>query len=301
MNKKGIALLITLFFIMAIAVSIGAGLKYVNNASAEVENENFLFQSRSLADDIISLLKNSPEMEILEKEASVEGLFIFLSQSGFIPLEVADLKISIEISSARAKFNPNTLSDGNNTIALEKVGALKEYLSKYGINHAYTDILLDTMMPANFSYNSDIFNVNPSLFREYIASDRHLEDINDFYTQRYYDNSLTNIDFEKLFYLSPDRQTAIDLNYATTEVWEMMLGADRQRAEQLSQGGGNYTDLASLALNEAEAEALSRFDISYFEPFLDIELYISKNDQNAHIRFEYDIKNKKGLNFSYAI
>lgn len=301
MNKKGIALLITLFFIMAIAVSIGAGLKYVKDASAEVENENFLFQSRSLADDIISLLKSSPEMETLEKEASTEGLFIFLSQSGFIPFEVSDLKISIEISSARAKFNPNTLSDGNNTIALKKVDALKEYMSRYGINHAYIDILLDNMMPANSSYNSDIFNANPSLFREYIASDEHLEEINDFFTQTNYDNSLKNIDFEKLFYLSPDRQTKVDVNYATTEVWEMILGVDRQRAEQLSQGGGSYTDLESLALNEDETEALSRFDISYFEPFLDIELYISKNDKNARIRFEYDIKNKKGLNFSYAI
>jgi hypothetical protein len=301
MNRQGIALLITLLFIMAISVSIGVGLKYVNDASAEVENENFLFQSRVVTDDIINLLKNSKEMEALAKNDSTEDLFIFLSQSGFIPFEIADLKITMEIGSARAKFNPNTLSDGNNTIDLKKVDALKEYVNRYKIDHTYVDIMLDNMLPTNASYNSSIFDVKPYLFRDYIASDAHLEDINDFYTQTRYDNSLKNIDFEKLFYVSPDRHTKIDLNYATPEVWEMVLGVDKQRAEQLSLGGGSYIDIGSLGLNEDEIKSLSRFDVSYFEPSLDIRLHISKDDKNADIRFEYDIKNKKGLNFSYAI
>jgi hypothetical protein len=301
MNKTGIALLITLLFIMAISVSIGVGLKYVNDASAEVENENFLFQSRVVTDDIITLLNNSKELEALAKDASAEGLFIFISQSGFIPFEIADLKVSVEISSARAKFNPNTLSDGNGTVEVKRVDALKEYMSRYSINQTYVDILLDNMNPANTSYNSSIFNENPYLFREYIASDAHLEEINDFFTQTYYDNSLKNIDFEKLFYISPDRGTSIDLNYATPEVWEMILGVGKQRAEQLSLGGGSYIDLASLALEEDEIQSLARFDISYFEPTLDIRLHISKDDKSADIRFEYDIQNKKGLNFSYAI
>jgi len=301
MNKKGIALLITLLFIMAISVSIGIGLKYVNDASAEVENENFLLQSRVVTDDIINLLKNSREMEALAKNDSAEGLFIFLSQSGFIPFEIVNLKVSMEIDSARAKFNPNTLSDGNNTIDLKRVDALKEYMSRYNINHTYVDILLDNMLPENTSYNSSIFDENPYLFRDYIASDAHLEEINDFYTQTYYDNSLKNVDFEKLFYVSPDRHTKIDLNYATAEVWEMILGVDKPRAEQLSLGGGSYSDLESLGLGEEERKSLSRFEVSYFEPSLDIRLHISKDDKSADIRFEYDINNKKGLNFSYAI
>jgi len=301
MNKKGIALLITLLFIMAITVSIGAGLKYVNDSSAEVENENFLFQSRIITDDILNLLKNSRELDALAKESSVEALFLFLSQSSFIPFEVSDLKVSMEISSARAKFNPNTLSDGNNTIELEKVDALKEYMQRYRVNHAYIDILLDNMNPESLSYNSSIFDKHPTLFREYIASDAHLQEINDFYTQTYYDNNLKNIDLEKLFYISPDRKTKVDLNYATPEVWEMMLGVDEKRAETLSLGGGSYIDLASVGLNEDEIESLSRFEVSYFEPQLDVKVNITKDDKSASIRFEYDITSKQGLNFSYDI
>jgi hypothetical protein len=301
MNKTGIALLITLLFIMAITVSIGVGLKSVNDASAEVENENFLFQSRVVTDDLITLLQESKELEALAKDDSIEGLFLFLSQSGFIPFEIADLKVSMEINSARAKFNPNTLSDGNNSIEVQRVDALKEYVSAYRVNHTYVDILLDNMNPASTSYNSSIFNDNPYLFREYISSDAHLEEINAYYTQTHYDNSLKDIDLEKLFYISPDRHTKIDLNYATPEVWEMILGIDRQRAEKLSLGSGSYTDIQSLDLNDEEIKSLGRFDVSYFEPNLDIRLHINKDDRHTDIRFEYDIKNKKGLNFSYAI
>lgn len=301
MNKKGIALLITLLFIMAISVSIGTGLKYVNDTSAEVENENFLFQSSVITDDILTLLKNSKELDVLVKDASVEGLFLFLSQSNFIPFEISDLKISMEISSARAKFNPNTLAGDDNTVGLKKIDALKEYMQKYRVNHIYVDILLDNMRPESLSYTSSIFDENPTLFREYIASDAHLEKINDFYTQTYYDNNLKNIDLQKLFYPSPDRQTKIDLNYATPEVWEMILGVDKKRAKQLSLGGGSYFDLESLDLNEDEIQALSRFEVSYFEPNLDISLNIRKDDKSAHIRFEYDMTTKQGLNFSYDI
>ncbi len=301
MNKKGIALLITLLFIMAISVSIGTGLKYVNDTSAEVENENFLFQSSVITDDILTLLKNSKELDVLVKDASVEGLFLFLSQSSFIPFEISDLKISMEISSARAKFNPNTLAGDDNTVGLKKIDALKEYMQKYRVNHIYVDILLDNMRPESLSYTSSIYDENPTLFREYIASDAHLEKINDFYTQTYYDNNLKNIDLQKLFYPSPDRQTKIDLNYATPEVWEMILGVDKKRAKQLSLGGGSYFDLESLDLNEDEIQALSRFEVSYFEPNLDISLNIRKDDKSAHIRFEYDMTTKQGLNFSYDI
>ncbi len=301
MGKRGIALLITILFVMAISISIGIGLKYVNKASAEVENENFLFRTRVITDDILKLLKSSKELDALINDSSIEGLFMFLSQSGFIPLEISDLKISMEISSARAMFNPNTLCDGNNTIAWKKVDALKEYMSKHHISQVYTDILLDNVNPSSLSYNTSLFDENPELFRDYIASNTHLEKLNDFYTQRYYDNKVKEINLDKLFYPSPDRHTRIDLNYATSEVWEMMLGVDTVRAEHLSLGGGGYTNLESLGLNEEEKKSLSRFEVSYFEPVLDIKLQIIQNDKSAHIRFEYDIKNKQGLNFSYAI
>ncbi|MBU0631594.1 hypothetical protein KKA17_03025 [bacterium] len=45
MRKKGIALLITLLFIIAITASITLGLKQINDASKQLEGQNFIFQT----------------------------------------------------------------------------------------------------------------------------------------------------------------------------------------------------------------------------------------------------------------
>jgi hypothetical protein len=298
-RKKGIALLITLFFIMAITVSIGVGLKYVNSASDEVKSEDFLFQTRVVVDDILTLLKDSEELETIVKDNSAEGLFYFLSQAAFIPLDNSGLKINLEINSARAKFNPNSL----NAESKDKEHALREYMSSFMINNVYIDILLDNMrgIKEDLTYNTDIFYDKPYLFRDYIASYKHLSEINDYYKKTYHENSLKNIDLQNLFYFSPNKDIPIDVNYATTDVWEMILGVDRQRAEQLSFGGGNYVNIESIGLSEEEEEKLLKFNISYFEPFLDVKLFIIQDEKSASISFEYDMRNKKGSNFSYEI
>jgi len=303
-SKKAIALLITLFFIMAITVSIGIGLKYVNKASSKVKNENSMFQISVIIDDVLTLLKDSKTLELIVQDQSGEAFFIFLSESSFIPFESSGIKVSLELSSARSKFNPNTLMDNNGTLKkVHRVEALRGYMSRYMVNNVYVDILLDNMskVKENFSYNTDIFNEKPYLFRDYIVSSKHLDELNSFYMQTTHENSLKNVNFENLFYFSKNRNTAIDLNYATVDVWELILGVDRQRAEQLIFGAGSYTDIESLSLSLEESDALSRFNVSYFEPYIDVRVEILQNDKSAHIRFEYNMKNKKGSNFSYDI
>jgi len=109
------------------------------------------------------------------------------------------------------------------------------------------------------------------------------------------------MNFENLFYFTKDRNVKTDINYATKEVWQMMLGCDEIRAEQLSDDGGFYTKIDDLLLTPDEKIALNLFNISYFEPFLDVRVEIIKGENNAKIRFEYDMKKKKGSNFIYEI
>jgi len=301
--KRGIALLITLLFIVAITVSIGLGLKYINNASKEVEKENFLYQSKIIVEDILSILKNSQELANIAKENSTDELYAFLSQTQTIPLNTDDLDINIQITSARSKFNVNNLMDTNKTINVKSTEILREYFAKYMINNSYVDILLDNMggILKDNSYNSDIFNQKPYLFRDYIASRKHLLEINDFYMKSYHENSLKNIDFDKLFYFSDKRDIAIDLNYASLEVWEMLLGIDKERAKQLILSAGAYTKIENLALTKEEKDSLSNFKVSYFEPYIYVVVEIIQNDEKAKVSFEYNIINKEGSNFTYEI
>ncbi|MDF1883060.1 hypothetical protein JHD49_03825 [Sulfurimonas sp. SAG-AH-194-C21] len=292
--RHGIALLITIMFVIVISVAIGFGLKQVNKASSIVKNENFMYQSRIIVEDILKILKTSPDIKSLADTNSSEILFLFLSQSSFIPFESSGLEIIIHLSSAREKLNPLALKNSQ-----ERQDSIKQYFNNYNINSQYVDLLLDNMsgIKEDNSYSSMIFDENPYLFRDYITSAEHLELINDFYLKEYNDNSLSKIDFNNLFYYSTDENMSIDVNYATTEVWEMLLLTSKARAEFLSNGRGAYTDLASLNLDEDEKTQLALFPISYFEPVLFVRLEIKKEQSTAEISFEYNIRTKQESNF----
>ena len=299
-SKEGIALLVTVMFVIVITVAIGFGLRQVNKASEIVQKENFMYQTTLLVEDVLTILKTSPDIKSVVDSNSSDNLYIFLSQAAFIPFEVSGLEIVLKVSSARSKLHPSHL-DANNSILM------REYLNNYAINSQYLDILVDNLsgIKEYNSYNSRVFDEKPYLFRDYIASSAHLKEINDFYAKEYNENSLANIDFNNLFYFTNDTNSTnnykIDLNYATPEVWEMILGVTKERAEELSIGGGAYSSDEDLLLSDDEKANLALFKTSFFEPVLEVEVEIRQNKSSSKISFEYDMKTQKGSNFVYEI
>ncbi len=283
-------------FVIVITVAIGVGLKQVNVATKVVSSENFMYQSSIIVEDLLNILKTSKDISAVVDAKSSEALYLFLSQAAFIPFESSGVEIVMKINSARGKFNPLTLSNKN-------LPLVQQYMNRYQVNSQYVDILLDGMskIKEDNSYNSTIFDEKPYLFRDYIVSKEHLQEFNNFYAREYNDNALKNINFDNLFYFSNNKNMSIDLNYATPEVWEMMLGCQKDKAELLSDGGGFYTKIKDLDLNSEEEENLKLFKTSFFEPILYVEIEITENELHSKISFEYDIKKKKGSNFVYEI
>jgi len=294
LSRRGIALLITVFFIMLITLSVGAGLKYINGASKSVQSEQFMFQSAMILDDVLKLLETSKELAAVD---SPDELAIFLAESSFIPFQSNGVSVVIEISSARDRVNPNTL------ITKSRLDAFKNYLMLKMVNMEYADMLSDVIggIKEDMSYNTDVFNQKPYLFRDYIASSKHLDELNDSYLKRYHENSLQNIDTDKLFHVSKDKNSSVDLNFATASAWELMLGCDENRAETLSSGGGTYATLDDLSLSETEKISLDEFKTSFFEPYIYVKIEITQKDSTANIAFEYDIQSKRGSNFVFEV
>jgi hypothetical protein len=295
-SRKAIALLITVMFVMVITVAIGFGLKQVKDASDVLKNEAFMYESSIILEDVFKILESSTDLARVGDANSSTELFMLLSSASFIPFESQGISVIIKLSSARSKFPLTSLTK-------ENTQAFMEYLIRKNINVSYVDILLDAQgkIKEDKSYNSAIFEEEPSLFRDYIASESHLERINEFYTKTYNDNSLKNAHFENLFSYTQETNASIDLNFATAEVWELLLGAEPQRAVALRQNAGLYTDIESLFLSAEEEERLALFKTSFFEPFLLVTLEISDEKSSATITFEYDIKKKKGSQFVYEI
>ena len=305
--KRGIALLITLMFIMAITLSIGVGLSYTKRAQNTLSDENFLLQSNIILNDVLNLLKKSQDLKLVVKDTTGNAFNAFLAQSSFIPFESSGIAVTIEIKSARSKFNPSALMKPNSkNIDLARVNLLREYFARKQLNNTYVDILLDGLggVKADLSYNSNIFNEKATLFRDGIVSRKHLDEFNEFYTNSFYDNALSRIDFDNLFYYASDTNASyvIDLNHATQEVWELMLNVNALRAKELVMGEGSYSQENKAPLSEDELSMLSNFKTSYApQMFLDVQVEITQNNSKAKIAFEYDIKKTIGYNFAYEI
>jgi hypothetical protein len=292
-KRNSIALLITVYFILVITISIGAGLKYINSSKKSLTQEHFFLQTSVILDDIMGILKNSKELSTID---STEKLYTFLSMSSFLPLKIDDLDISISLKSARDKLSTEIIKSG------DKMQLLKNFLLSRNINEEFAYMMLDSVsgIKNDMTYNTDIFNENPNLFRDNLSSYEHFDKIKTIYMNKYRDSTIASVKLDELFY--PFNKTVdIDLNYAKPVVWEFLIDCDAQRAQQLSQNGGLYTSLDDLGLSESEKTLLNRFNFSFYEPILNVVVEINQNKNFAHIEFEYDMVKKKGSNFVYEI
>jgi hypothetical protein len=284
--RNAIALLVTLFFLMAITVSIGIGLKYINGAKSTIEDENFLLQTNVILEDVLTYLKNSQELQMIKKDDTGDAFDIFLAQSEFIPLEVSGIKVGISIHSARRKINLNDLIKSNDQVQIDR---FRSFLSSYNVNPAYIDILKDATSKDNNNLISGFIDENPQIFREYISSYEHLDVINEFYTNTYYDNSLSSIDFKDLFYISEAKSYCIDQNYATEWTKHMLEGIALEDAEDF---------LVDVNQSNFSSMYCTSNDNRYI---IDVNLEIIQGSKTANISFEYNINRAKGYNFSYEI
>ena len=299
-KKNAIALMITLFFVMAITVSMGIGLKYLKESSQAVTKEAFRVQCNIFLQDFMNILKKSKDVALIK---SPDTLALFLSQTAFIPLSEGNYNFQIEIKSARSKINPIIFN------TKKRFGNFEAYLSRYNISSDYIYIFKDLLggIKEDLSYNSDIFNDHPNLFRDYITSPKHLEEINKFYIERYGDRSVDKLNSKSLFYTSAETNASnykIDLNYATPSVWELLTGCDKDKAEALSENGqGSYTSYKDIDLNMDEKFLLTNFakNVDFYEPIIQINIFIEEKNHKANIQFEYNLKLKKGSNFVFEV
>ncbi|MEN8303573.1 MAG: hypothetical protein ABFQ64_05850, partial [Campylobacterota bacterium] len=65
--------------------------------------------------------------------------------------------------------------------------------------------------------------------------------------------------------------------------------------------GGAYKSLLDLDLSNEEKVLLNGFEISYFEPFVNVEIVVKSGSNIARVNFEYDAKSKRGRDFVYKI
>ena len=297
MRRSAVALLITLFFIIAITAAVGVSLTHLKKSGKELHHARFLLQSAAVVEDVIALMREGEKLGVV---SDAESLSVFLSTAGFIPLELKELLVKIEITSAMGHLNINALSSSK-----ELQEAFIAYLVRFNVQDAYymSDLLLDCMGGTKEVYKTNIFDELPELYRQRIVSSRHFEKILDFYVKERHDSAVLKVPWQDLIRFDENNATMVDANYITPALWQLFIpGLEVERAEALSEaGGGTYSKLEDIDLSPEERTIVSRYKIGFYQPVVHLDIEILENNSSAHIAFDYDISTKKGKHFEFGI
>jgi hypothetical protein len=309
-SNRGIALLITLFFIISITLAVGIGLKQVNEARAEIEQENFMIQSSVVLDDVLKILTKMSKEYDVENDADGEGFYTFLEESAFIPFESSGIKTLISIDSARSKLNINAFADAN----LSTKEALESYFESRMVGLEYVDMLFDVIKGIRVEppYRTDIVHQRPLLIKDtnnYISSYENLREINEFYKLSYHDNKIDKINFKNLFYFSADSNYSLDLNCISPAAKDVIWASDvvyvedeTQNEEMLEQTTPCSVDFCASLSEEEKSNFNSKYNATCIpQRNINVVVEVMQHKQHAKIMFEYSMDSKKGSNFVYEL
>ncbi|RLA73656.1 MAG: hypothetical protein DRG78_22155 [Epsilonproteobacteria bacterium] len=306
LKRKAIALLITLFFIMLITISIGIGLKQMKMAAREVKNESFMLQNSVILDDVMQLLNNSKELSDINSSEDLQLVFDTVSFP-IVPLGNSGIKVGINLSSARTKFNINSIADENATVK----EAFESYLGSKMIEVEYLDMIEDVIVGirADGNYKTDIFYENKHLFKDednYITSLQNLNEINNYYKKTYNNNKIDIINFKNMFSFTKDNNYALDVNCATQESLEILGFVQRDiyidDEEEVIEDENFCSSVLCDSLTEIQREELAGYRATCTpQMYIDVVLDIMSDESSATIKFEYNLVTKKGSSFVYEI
>lgn len=294
--RRGVALLITIFFIIAITAAVGVSLMNLRKSGEELHQARFLLQTGAVLDDVLAMMR---EADKLGAVTDAETLNVFLLTAGFIPLELKGVLVKIEMTSAMGRININALKSSQ-----PFQQALIEYMVRFNVQDAIymNDLLLDCMSGPKDVYKTNIFDEMPELYRERIVSKKHFDQIVDFYTRERHDNAVIKLPWKELIRFDDDNATAIDANYITPALWQVLIpGLDEERAMELASGEVIYNTLQDIDLQEEDRVRLSTFSPSFYQPVVHMEIEILENNSSANVAFDYDLTAKKGKHFEFGI
>jgi len=300
-KRSAIALMITLLFIVAITASLAVSLSYVNSSNQKIKDSKFLIQCNSIVEDILGFLKTSPDVKEIK---DAESFNMLLLTAGVIPLEFKSLRVFIEIKSARAKFNINSLSTSK-----KLQDSFKNYLARYNVadSEYLVALLLDNthggLNDPSILYQSDIFDEKMWLYRDKITSKKHLEEILNFYVKNRHDPAVHLVPWDNLVRFGDTNDTQLDVNYLTPDVWQMVVPTlEKDFAEELSEHFAIFTKYDDIGITPEEYKELKDvYKAKFYFPIVEVNIDVEDTNSSALIKFEYDLEKKKGKNFEFHI
>lgn len=292
--KKGIALLITLFFITLLGALILENQKITEETFQNTEQNRFLIQSNVALKDTLKLLKN------MSAFITDQTTFDYFLQIGELQLSDPDseIELTLQYEKANHTININKLSTD-----WENPNQFYELLDELLIQEAITDppffiaILQDTLDADTNEriYGSEIADDKPFL-QQRIASWEQFQEILDHYQKERNDPRIQSIDWRVYINFEHD---SLDFNYADPKLLDMMLPNTYIDSRIHEKTYANYDELDFLTADDANRS--QSFGVGFYVPVIACNLIFTQFGYNSRIKFFYDLKEKKAYGFEYEI
>ncbi len=296
--KKGIALLITIALVAAIAALIGIAGGIVEQSFKRISNKQFLIQSNSLLDGVIELLgQNTSDIN------DSMTLDIFLAMPFLFEQKSRGLSVDITFSSEATGLNLNHMLQEDNSTQ-ERLLVIKpayEFYLDYifSVYNVSDKILLQSMIADTVDSDlkerttgSEIAFENPFFSQGQIYTLAHFEQILQAYKRLTLDYSVDSVPWEQLLSF---RNDAVDFNHITSEALSMLMPQldPAVIAEMTTDRIETFESFEAMGLDSETSKTLSELGVVFFVPQVKAWINIRSDNRHLGMTFSYNFHTKK--------
>jgi len=293
LKKNGYALLITLFLIISIGIILSNILSITDQSIKESRDFEKTVQLNLLTQDIINILRVSPELKDINDSEDFDDMLTQISYITF-PLSQNN-EISIDISPLGKTFNINQIAKWRSTKKID----FMNYLRDKGVTSAdYFCNLLKDIVDTK-SNLTDIKSDLPYLNAHSIETWRDFRAIQEYYSKNTKDYSIFNVPWRKIIGFRGDSP---NLNYISCEIWRLMFPQNPILGDKICKKKEIVKDFEELDLSKEDKKKLKLYGIKTFIPKIFVKIKLSSKDKNGTMStFDYDLSSQKVSDVSMAL
>lgn len=300
-KKRGIALIITIAFVAAIAALIGLSFGRLDATYAKVADKRFLVQGDMLLSKMFAVLKQASG-----DVNNSTTLDIFLSVP--FAFENRDFSTStmIAFTSAAGRPNINWLLDHNASQANSPYApvpldsAMEEYLDQILSFYNVSDRILFVSMVADTidsdelsrSIGSEIAIESPDFTQGHLYDMRHFERLIDAYEKMTLDPAPRAVPWEALIGF---KNETVDFNHITPEALSIMV--PELQPDEVTMLSTERTDLFGsfddLPFDSETKSRLEALHVAFYDPAVTGDILIAGGNRRLHATFLYNLGNKQ--------
>ena len=284
--KKGIVLLVSLSLIAVLSGVVFFFLDKEQKVHEDFKSEQDLIQANLILHSLAKYLK---KIKFDEEK-------IFYGSKAPIVIDLADMRLKIKIDSRQKLFDLNALvkSAIKDDASFDK---LVDFFKKFEVKdpNYFVELLLDTVDKDTIDRNgvdSEIVNERQNFRNGKIYSQRHLENIIEYYVQKRGDTNIYNVPFDEYFNFTFSK---VDINFMDKKrLYFLFDDANSFVLDQISLHYKIYKKSDDTPFDFGYKKKLSTVIygqyIVYESSVIGVKVDILGKEKKSSFSFDYDIK-----------